>query len=504
MYRINQQRDNNRRWAQRVLAWVVHALRPLKPDELRHALAVRDGDSDIEEDNIPILSEVISLCAGLVVVNQDSNTVQLVHQTTYEYFSHYQTDWARTTRDIVASTCTTYLLFDTFKAGYCRSPSQFDLRVEKNPLYSYAASNWGRHVRLSTLEESQLVLTFLENEGNVSACAQALIIHGGQSHGFYGWPQRVCGIHLAAFFGLQKTVQVLLDTKQETDCLDSYGQTPLCWAARGKQLEIARFLLDRGASIDLASQTTDLLRSIYIGPATPIGWAVRTMDLEMVKLLLDCGANPEPCQEGDYPSLFMAIQANNTEIAKLLLDHSANPNLGRYDHYPLWWAAQWADITMATLLLEHGASPDLCPKDRSSSLWWAARRSNMEMVRLLLEYQADPNLCSLDRSSPLWWAAGASNIEIVKLLLQNGADPNLCHKDGSSPLWWAARENNIEILKILLEHHAEPNHRREHRHGALWWAKEKHKNEEMFALLLDHGEVLSRAEQSQQHSFLMD
>ncbi|KAJ5777041.1 hypothetical protein N7520_000287 [Penicillium odoratum] len=103
MERINQQRNNDRRWAHRVLSWVVQAVRPLRPEKLLHALAVIEGNNQLESDNIPVLGEVISLCAGLVLVYQDSNTIQLVHFTTYEYFSGYDINWRQAARDLVAT-----------------------------------------------------------------------------------------------------------------------------------------------------------------------------------------------------------------------------------------------------------------------------------------------------------------------------------------------------------------------------------------------------------------
>ncbi|KAJ5655363.1 hypothetical protein N7507_007313 [Penicillium longicatenatum] len=454
MERINQQRNNDRRWAQRVLSWVVQAVRPLRPEELRHALAVIEGNYQLEDDNIPVLDEVISLCAGLVLVNQDSNTIQLVHFTTYEYFSNYDINWRQAARDLVATTCTTYLRFDVFKSGFCRSRSDFNARMIANPLYEYATSNWGYHVHSSTLQETNLITEFLEQEGNTSACAQVLMIKRKQSHGFYGWPQRVSGTHLAAYFGLDKALQILLRRHHIKNLLDSNEQTPLCWAARGGQEATTKLLLHHGADPNLATQSTDELRSSYVGPPTPIGWAVRIGSEIIVDLLLYHGANPEPRFEGGYSPLWTAVQSGNAEIARLLLEHQANPNLGRHSPSPLWWATHVTDLVTVKLLLKHGANPDLCHPDGSSPLWWAARTPNAEMVILLLSYHADPNLCHYDGSSPLWWAAREDNVEIVKVLLGCKANPDLHRKDRHTPLFWAQRNGNSEIIQLLNEHNA--------------------------------------------------
>jgi ankyrin repeat protein len=426
MERIDQQRNNDRRWAQRVLSWVVQAVRPLRPEELRHALAVIEGNYQLENDNIPVLDEVISLCAGLVLVNQDSNTIQLVHYTTYEYFIQYEIDWIQAARNLIATTCTTYLRFDVFKTGFCRDRNEFNARMIANPLYEYATSYWGVHVQSSTLEQKNLITEFLEQEGHVSACVQALIIRTKQSHGFYGWPQRVSGIHLASYLGLDKALQILLDRDHDKDCLDSNEQTPLCWAARGGQKAATKLLLRHGADPNLATRSTDELRSSYVGPPTPVGWAARIGSRAILDLLLAHDANPDPHFEGGYSPLWTAVQTENAV----------------------------KDSVTVRLLLKHGANPDLCHWDGSTPLWWAARTPDEEMVRLLLSYHADPNLCHSDGSSPLWWASRENNLEIVKSLLERKANPDLHRKNRHTPLWWAKTNGNSEIIHLLQEHNA--------------------------------------------------
>lgn len=86
--RINNQTSNKRIWARRLLAWVFHARRLLTPKELIHALSVRIGDHGLNEENFVSLPEVVSLCAGLVMIDEKSTVVRLVHYTTKEYLTH--------------------------------------------------------------------------------------------------------------------------------------------------------------------------------------------------------------------------------------------------------------------------------------------------------------------------------------------------------------------------------------------------------------------------------
>src|SRR5271154_2700548 len=91
--RIKGQLPGNRERAKSVLSWIIYALRPLTTGELCHALAVEPGDEELDEDNIPDIEDVVSVCAGLVTVDEESNIVRLVHYTTQEYFERVRLAW---------------------------------------------------------------------------------------------------------------------------------------------------------------------------------------------------------------------------------------------------------------------------------------------------------------------------------------------------------------------------------------------------------------------------
>ena len=51
--RVDQQQEKRRNLAYRVLYWLSQARRPLSVEELGQALAIREGDSDMDKTNIP-------------------------------------------------------------------------------------------------------------------------------------------------------------------------------------------------------------------------------------------------------------------------------------------------------------------------------------------------------------------------------------------------------------------------------------------------------------------
>jgi len=86
MKRITGQDPDTKELAEQVLSWITCAKRPLTPLELRHALAVEVGKSKLDEENLPEMEDMVSVCAGLVTVDEENDIICLIYYTTQEYF----------------------------------------------------------------------------------------------------------------------------------------------------------------------------------------------------------------------------------------------------------------------------------------------------------------------------------------------------------------------------------------------------------------------------------
>jgi hypothetical protein len=93
MERIDGQKPGFRLLAKKVLSWITFAKRSLTTSELQHALAVKPGDSELDKENLRYIEDMVSVCAGLVTVDEESKIIRLVHYTTQEYFERTQRDW---------------------------------------------------------------------------------------------------------------------------------------------------------------------------------------------------------------------------------------------------------------------------------------------------------------------------------------------------------------------------------------------------------------------------
>ena len=116
--------------------------------------------------------------------------------------------------------------------------------------------------------EEQLILDLLESEAKVSGSSQVMIASKPYWHSS-GYSQSVpgliTGVHLAAYFGLRDIVIALFRKRHDLDVKDSYGRTPLSWAAENGHEPVMKLLLEKGA--ELESMDRDGL--------TPLSWAAR-------------------------------------------------------------------------------------------------------------------------------------------------------------------------------------------------------------------------------------
>jgi hypothetical protein len=103
--------------ALKVLSWITCAKRPLTTLELQQALAIEEGDSGLDEDAVEKIDRLVSVCAGLITVDQEGGIIRLVHYTTQEYFERTQNDWFPKAQSEIAITCLTYLSFSIFESG---------------------------------------------------------------------------------------------------------------------------------------------------------------------------------------------------------------------------------------------------------------------------------------------------------------------------------------------------------------------------------------------------
>ena len=136
--RIKRQGGEKARLGMATLMWISHAERPLKADELCHALAVEIGSTNLNSDNVPSIGTLITCCQGLVVVEKEASAVRLIHFTLQEYLRTHP-DLFGAAHSTIAEICLTYLNSQQVKK-FSTSPSPDSQHV---PFLEYSSLYWG-------------------------------------------------------------------------------------------------------------------------------------------------------------------------------------------------------------------------------------------------------------------------------------------------------------------------------------------------------------------------
>ena len=150
MQRISHQETQQREAAMRILSWISYALRPLSFCELQHAISIEPEDDDVDEEAMLEREDVLSVCAGLLIMDQQSQTVRLIHYTAHDYFERFRDRLFPGFHANITLSCVTYL---SLKALYkSRQWVYFWYRegehlFEEYPFVRYAAQYLGDHAR---------------------------------------------------------------------------------------------------------------------------------------------------------------------------------------------------------------------------------------------------------------------------------------------------------------------------------------------------------------------
>jgi ankyrin repeat protein len=237
--------------------------------------------------------------------------------------------------------------------------------------------------------------------------------------------------------------RILLDAKAEIDRPAANGTTPLVAAITNNHIELALFLVERGADVNAADRfykrgplfaaierrNPDFTRDT----ASPVADTRDPMDL--IKVLLDRGANPN-------------WRTNTTPFRGF---YQVSANWANFDgQTPFIAAALSGDVTLMRLLLAHGADPTLKTNDGATALmavaginWVVAQtysRSDQEYLdaaKLCLERGNDVNAVNSQGFAAIHGAANRGFDAMIELLAAAGAKLDVKDKQGRTPMTFA-------------------------------------------------------------------
>ena len=420
-----------------VLNWLAFSQRPLTVEEATEAALSKCSQGIVDPDDRRFL-DVVNICRCLVSSHEEKlmvcgepqvcQIVRFAHFSVKEYLLSDRIKCSAAAKFAVDPSIAHYqiaecCLLTLLKNG--RDPLRAST-WEQLPLIRYAAEYWFKHVDLcgAGADLRQPLVSLINQLFQDSAMA------------FEKWLSVFNPNTGRPFF---RRYEKGLTT----------GPSPLYFAALLGLIQMAEFLLDRGADVN----------SFGGKYGNPLLAASTRGDLNLVTLLLDRGADVNGF---GGPVFGRALQAacffGFEQIVRLLLERGADVNAHpRRSDTALQAASERGHYELVGILIDAGAKVDQQGGDWGTALQAASERGHESIVRLLLARGAQADIQGGQFGFPLQAASSQGYESIVRLLLDTGANINAQGGGFRGALNAAAIRRHDHIVALLLDRGADIN-----------------------------------------------
>jgi ankyrin repeat protein len=289
-----------------------------------------------------------------------------------------------------------------------------------------------------------------------------------------GTDQISLALETAIIEGDMALCDLLIGEGQSLKGLCHCGCSPVLKALKRAFFPLAKFLIDKGASLD---GVVPCLKSPFFG-FTPLHYAALSGDAEMTLKILSIGCNYEsqPVQpihiaalNGYAACVELLCKTGNskTVIEAKVMDPSIS------------------DAPLARLLLRTDLTGSYTGFGETA-LHLAASQGHVGTIEVLLAAAADPNSRDDFGYTPLHEAVSGNHIHASRILIAAGANIDAARHDGYSPIMVAAAQNSSELTKLLASLGADLTHREQNGRDVLHIAAEA-KSVDVMEILVDLG-----------------
>ena len=458
----------NAKLAKKVFSWVATAKRPLLLEELREAIAIEPFQLYSDRERlVNNMSQIVSCCENLIVLDEQDRTVQFTHQTVKMFLLDSFRDQAnanfhfeqRKTDHYVGEICVTYLNFNDFKRKLIRKgPSlptpeailRASLSVGLNSTSKsvWKRVAWFREHRKGSNTNPVHVFTGTALRNNLEALREMQMEHPFLSYAAEYW------LHHCADFKRAKTQtwhlweELLLSEEQPAELPWEHSE----WLQRTRTIRrwicdhehVALFSLIESSETPFAEEEMQCILNFVIEQPS-----LRLFDF----VLRECHSLTRVINE----SLIVAVGGRHLWALDKLLAEGADPNWRA-----LGSAYRQQDSRQHKLSITNADVNATAKKYVGlTALQAAAMGGDLQLVDKLITIKADINAEAYQYSgrTALQAAAQEEHSKVVGKLLRAKADVNAgpCRDFGRTALQAAAEQGHLEVVEMLLIAKADVN-----------------------------------------------
>ena len=264
------------------------------------------------------------------------------------------------------------------------------------------------------------------------------------------------------------TINHLIEKGNDVNKRTHDSRTYIFWAASRGNLELVKYLIEKGAKTDLKDSHGYSLAQFTA--------ASGQSNSKIYDLLIENGTDlkNEKDQDGRNVLLVAAPRVKDLDlidyfISKGLSLHTTDAHANGIFNI----AAQGGNIEVLKALVARGVSTDKNPVTNENAILFASRggrgnSNSLEVFEYLEGLGLDANITSKNGVTPLHNITRSSgDLALYQYFIDKRVNPNSVDNDGNTPLLNAVSRNKLEVIKYLVKKTENINHTNIEGHSAL-------------------------------------
>lgn len=328
--------------------------------ELRHAL------SCVISGGVFLLlspEQVLALADGLVELEKKTGLISFFHPIVDDYVRRLpspMSDEAWYFHEMIAFTCVTYLVQVARSNGICQNAYEFEEVVRQQPFLKYAAREWALQAKACPVECPSISLILNDRLAAQVLSQTTLIMDNTAPEAADEMVELIdtfTELEMAAYLGLSDLVSHLVAKGFSVNKTDSYGRTPLIWAAVAKSMDTVKILCEHDTitlSLLIDSEETTLIPLLISSGyninttdalrRTPLHLAIMLQLHGVISTLIDAKADVNVRDIKGVSPLMLAVELRDYSTVDLLLTNNADTRALHFNEFRLMLLARPMEI----------------------------------------------------------------------------------------------------------------------------------------------------------------